>query len=344
MSGEKLSMPSKSELERSQAEITWLPEPLHRNKPDKSLWSGTISASAEKLAGRLKLKSLEEYKEKAKDYYYKISELASVRCIDGRISKTAAAVENREELLCGELGPQTPGGSPVVAVSHRIAEWESLEWGDITHDVTYTTQLYDAHNLPSPVGGHDDDNSEFPNTGCGAIDKMPEIIDRIVNPQSREILRHYVEAITEDDFDESEFELVMERYQVLASPEAKRTYLLQTPDGEYQYKHLTLEVLKDIDLTGEPDSVETMVGSHNEIAVIVNKIKGTTFHRDLFNFDSGSEAQIFNYDYWHSRERAKEVYADSPAQRKRFLIARALYTVGTCMVLTDGSLAVGIRQ
>jgi hypothetical protein len=317
--------------------IAWLDEPLDRGRTDERLWSGAISTSE---TNRLKHRSLDEYLASASDYYYKVTPHAHVRCIDGRRSKHVAEVKSREGLLDEELGPQAPGGSPVVALSHRIAEWESLEPANILDDISRTIKLYGELGLNSPVGGHDDDHAEFPNTGCGAIDKMPRIIGRIADPMAKAIIRHYTEAIAGDIFSEKCFEPMLEKYRVLDSPEYRKSYLMQTTDDEYGYRSGVLEALK----VHHGKSVQTMVGHHNEIAVVINMVTGTTFHRDLFSWDSQNEAQIFNYDYWHSIERAKAVYAKDPEKRVRFLISRVMYAVGTCMILTDGSLRVGVRS
>jgi hypothetical protein len=317
--------------------IAWLDEPLDGGQPDKKLWSGVISVSG---TNRLKHKSFDEYLTSAGDYYYKVTPHAHVRCIDGRKSQHVAEVKSREGLLDEELGPQAPGGSPVVALSHRIAEWDSLAPANILDDISRTIKLYEELGLNSPVGGHDDDHAEFPNTGCGAIDKLPQIIGRIADPIAKGIIRHYTEATVGDIFSEKYFESMLEKYRALDSPGYRKSYLMQTPDDEYGYRSGVLEALK----LHHGKSIQTMVGHHNEIAVVVNKAADTTFHRDLFSWDSQNEAQIFNYDYWHSIERAKAVYAKEPEKQARFLISRAMYAVGTCMILTDGSLRVGVRS
>jgi len=320
--------------------ITWLSQPLDRDQPDKKLWSGTISADTKTLGSRLKHKSFKEYLDSVNKYYYQITPAAHVRCIDGRKSKHVAEVNGREELLAERLGPQSAGGSPVGALSHRIAEWDERPQANIIDDTVSTINLYSRLGLPSLVGAHDDDHAEFPNTGCGAIDRMPEILERIVDPKSEKIVRYYSQAIVGEGFDDEQFDVVMDRFRQLESDKGRRQYLLEKSNGQYEYKKQTLDALR----THNPKSVETMSGGHREFAVVINKHKGTTFHRDLFCWDSGNEAQIFNYDHWLSEERANYIYTDSPTLHLRFLISGAMYAVGTCMVLTDGSLAVGIRQ
>lgn len=320
--------------------LTWLDEPLDRNQPDPRLWSGSISAKPEALKNRLKTKPLKDYLKVVEDYYYPITPKIHTRCIDGRKSRHTAEVKTRDELLEEKLGPQAPGGSPVVALTHRIAEWDMRPEGNIVEDVADTIRLHAKLGLPSSVGGHDDDHAEFPNTGCGAIDRMPEILERIADPKSQDIIYDYTKAIVGESFSDDEFNTVLQHYRELETPKAKRSYLLQSPKGEYQYKKSTLEALRG----HNPSSIETMSGKHNEIAVVINKVKGVTFHRDLFCWDSNNEAQIFNYDFWLSEELANYIYPTKPKAGLRFLISRAIYAVGTCMVLTDGSLAVGIRQ
>ena len=64
--------------------------------------------------------------------------------------------------------------------------------------------------------------------------------------------------------------------------------------------------------------------------------------------------QLFNYDFWKSIELSEKLYpidTDDDIRNKlnaslrtRYITVRALFAVGTAMVLTDGSLELVVRQ
>lgn len=85
------------------------------------------------------------------------------------------------------------------------------------------------------------------------------------------------------------------------------------------------------------------------MAVLVNRVYGSTFHRDEFSADNDHKIQCFYFDFWSSVELAETLVHsnanlnDSSQKRKvlkaqKILTARVMYTVGTLIALTDGSL------
>jgi hypothetical protein len=357
--GEPLVM--SSEFDNRPAVIKWLgrldgAEQLDA-EPSKRIWKGRISAKLSTLQERWQLsaadclKKLEDYKDRVNDYFVETVAGVAVRCIDGRpkqgvFSNDGTDIEADRRIVAEEhLGPQTPGGSPGAALAHRVAEFFSLEPGNIYEDTQDTKKRYDELALPFPVGGHDDIHAEYPNIGCAAIDKLPEIMEHLDDEESESAVKKYAQAIVGDEWDEQQYLNVRRIIKQINEPEYKKRYLMEV-GGEYEYKHLTIEALKEETVVEDEklENVETMVGAHKEILLIINKQAGTTFHRDLFCLDTGNEAQVFNYDYWQSRDRANALYGDNEDARKRFLIFRAMYAVSTAMILTDGSLQLGVRS
>jgi len=319
-----------------QSRIIWLGR-LDGGVSDKNIWLGNISAEQPDL----RKKSKDEYRESLDKYFVEVSPNSPVRCIDGR-PKKGNLFRRAVDIIHAKLGPQTPGGTPAVALAIRIAEFDRLPKDKtIVDDLNMAKERYDALGLAFPPGNHEDDHPNPHKTGCGAIDKMPEILAHMTNAEALPIIANYAKSIIGEDFTDEAFRNVIERLHIINGKEFKRSYLIQDKDGSYRYKSLIPEQVRK--LSGH-DAIEQVEGEHKELFLVINKVEGTTFNRDHFCLDSENEAQAFNYDYWFVKYRADRLYANDPATRAEFLIAKTMYAVSTAMVLTDGSLEVGIRQ
>jgi hypothetical protein len=349
-SGEDMS--KRTETERQLASITWL-GPLHQGVPDKAIWSGTISAIHAPENPIL----YEECKAELDGYFVSAHAGKSVRCIDGR-PREGALEASIAELERQDLGPQVPGGTPAMALSFRLAKPaypERLEaaeefmsspnrrFNTIIGDFIEVHNQYEELGLPFPSGGHIDDHAQYPNTGCGAIDNLPKIMERMVDHKALALVEQYTRAITGDDFQEDAFNEILAILARMNEPRFKNFYLMrQNQDlGMTDYREIAVESLK---ANAGEEAIERMVGDHKEFILIINKRDGDTFNRDLFCRANDNGMQVFNYDYWHTLERANQLYAEDEAARARFLMSRAMYAVAAAMVLTDGSLEVGIRE
>ncbi len=326
-----------NEVDSPPADIEWK-GPLHGGSPNFKVWSGGISL--DKL--RLDRDKFFRLKEVVDSYFVPVDSEGSIRCIDGRWH-VGTADRQREDIATDKLGPQTPGGSPGAALAFRLANFRFKGNGGkkLTDDMLYATLQYNEQGLPFPVGTHEDDHAEDPFTGCGAIDRLPEILEKMSDEEAQPIIHQYVRAIVGADYDDGAYEKVVHRVQSMLKPKFQASYLEQRPDGEYDYRKKTLEATRH---HGGHEVCEVMEGQHKEAVLVVNMQAGETFHRDLLCFDIENEAQVFNYDYWASVERANALYGDKEFRRQKFLIARAMYAVATAMVLTDGSLELGIRK
>ncbi|MBW3569460.1 hypothetical protein KY385_05015, partial [Candidatus Parcubacteria bacterium] len=122
------------------------------------------------------------------------------------------------------------------------------------------------------------------------------------------------------------------------------------PEGEYLYKKIIVDLLrKEAASSSEP--VPELAGEHNEVAIVLNYIKGTTIDNDRFSYDNKNEIQVFCWDIWETYEEASRLYPysmDRPfkkqeeaiKKRMKHVICRLLLGISTTMVLTDGSLKV----
>lgn len=341
--GEELSMTSTQEVYSGPAEISWVGR-LDGGTPNPKMWRGKISAEPELLKARVGLSTeqlnnmLEELKLLLNKDYVATDPESAVRCIDGR-----ASGEDQED---PKLGPQVPGATPAAVISYRLARFEGLQAeSTLIHDLMELHNEYEELGLPNTRGAHTDEHSDSPynsNTGCGALDKMLHILGAMVDDANRTVIYDYAKAIAGDSFDDATFESIIRKIEFLNQPDIKHRYFLKDKaTGDYHYKNKVLESTKEL---GQGDaSVEKLLGSHNEVFLIVNMRGAETLNRDKFASRSDNKIQAFNYDSWHTVARAKALFAEEQ-RRKDFVVSRAMSAVATAMLLTDGSLELGIRQ
>jgi len=341
--GEGFFVTSQNELEHQPAEINWIGR-LDGGMVDKEIWQGKISAEPETLQARLGLSAselqarLEELKRLLNEDYLESAPQSSVRCIDGRVAG--------EDQADPKLGPQVPGGTPAAVISYRLANFEAIQ-----PDSTLIGDLIELHNayeelgIPFSRGAHIDEHSDDPNnpnTGCGAVDKMLYILQAMADPRRRSIVHDYAKAIAGENFDEHTFESILQMLDFLNQPKLKHRYFIKDgKTGDYLYKNMAVESTKVLSQGGE--SVERLLGEHNEVFLVVNKRRGETLNRDKFASRSNNQLQAFNYDSWHTVDRANALF-DDEQRRRVFIVSRAMYAVATAMVLTDGSIELGIRS
>ena len=286
------------------ATISWLDEPLVNTRRQNTAWTGSISIKESLTPAKLK-----EIRRQIADFYVPTKLSSSIRCIDGRPSKSPTAVP----------GPQVAGGLPCSALAH--------------HSIKQTKNIISAIlNLTSDnrtgflAGAHIDDHATGPMCGCGAIDKMPDIIKRISEHSGA--IQNFAQTILGDDYIQHVFDKTTGFYSSINT-------------GDFlprDYRQKTIALVEQVRGT-----VEQVTGPHKEIAIVINFQPHTTFNKDGFAENTKNEFQAFNYDYWLSKYMASKIHRNRERQRE-FLTAHAIYNIAAAMVLTDGSLAMGIRQ
>lgn len=310
-----------------------------------SAWSGKISTRNH--TAELSKKRQEVLRPESLDYYYvKASHSARTRCIDGRCIEHYG--ETADTSADRELGAQTPGGTVTAALCDRIAAWDTIHTDDfnLISDIDRINELFDKLGFVS--GGHIDDHAPENMTGCGAIDRVPEILSKITDPNYQEQLRELTKQVLGDEYNGEVADAIVGR--LLSLEGMSDEYFKKDESGNLLYRKEAIKALQK----DNPNGVSKLVGEHKEIAIVLNLIPGTTFHRDQFSVDNNNELQLFNYDFWRTLEVADALHPTNtgdPANdilnahlRSRFVTARTLFALGTCMVLTDGSLDLIVRQ
>lgn len=316
------------------------------------IWTGGISlATRTKKDLQLKVRVTRNLRPSELEKYFVPCDIAArMRCIDGRILEhyaEDASLQNRP------LGPQVPGGTAMAALAHRIVHADRLSH-DISFgsDIDYVVQGFREKGMG--FGGHID-NHDHPNdnTGCGAIDKTPEILERIAEPAAQQQLRGLASMLLGNRYDDATLDIIIGRIINLQSI-ASRYFMTDVKTGQYDYRQAVVrDLIRNAQEGGNP--IARLVGPHHEVGLVVNTVRGTTFDPDRFSFDNKNELQLFNYDFWSTQHGATILYPVnndvSYADAKRnlrfqhqYLTCRVLLAIGTAMVLTDGSVQLIVRH
>lgn len=284
--------------------------------------------------------------ENLQQYICKVDPKAPTRCIDGRITlgwKSSAGHPF--------LGAKVAGGTAHAALAHRIVDVGNLR-SDLLFedDIKYVVNKYKQIGIG--FGGHLDDHAKGWNTGCGAVDNINKILEKVQLPEPQEQVRLLTKTILGDSYDGQHVvnEIIG---RMLYLDALKPRYMPKEnndPKGEFLYKQTIAGILKE-ESVDKHEPVPQLTGTHSEVAVVMNFVPGTTFDTDKFSADNNDEIQVFGWDIWEMYEEAERLYPytmtmnlkdQEAAIRKRIahVTTRTILGIATTMVLTDGSLKV----
>jgi len=286
------------------------------------LWPGGVSATAIVQSGFTTHDDIQRACDDITSYYIDVNPKARTRCIDGR---------HDPELDETNLGPQVPGGAPGAALAFRL--------GVDKDDLTRGTFLADAEamigtfiRLGLPIGGHRDDHSEGTKAvGCGAIDSMDVVLDRMTDSRLVDDQKRILKILLGNDFERDVFLRDLGAALVVKG----------RADEYFRGREDVMDMLE----SRNKGSVSTLQGDHKECIVVVNFVPNTTLSSNRFADDHGG-IQAFGYDIWRSKQIAEKILPlpDQAEDRKLFVMARLMSTVATLMALTDGSQRLLVRM
>jgi hypothetical protein len=174
------------------------------------------------------------------------------------------------------------------------------------------------------VGGHDADHASEQGCGCGAEDKLEEIL--VFIHQNAEAIRTFLRNVgVEVSREVSEAiarranELITEHY-VTSGRELRTAY---------------------IDTAGAA-CIERLAGPHHEVALVINTAPATTIDRAKMARAYGDTFQVFELDV-PALQVAANALSISPDETQQKFIAMLYYNVATAAVLGDASLAILVR-
>jgi hypothetical protein len=319
--------------------------------PRQEVWTGGIGLTSRIGSGKVTTRRISEALEpKRLEPYFVQSDLtARMRCIDGRI---LAGYEDDLALQHRPLGPQVPGGTAMAALAVRV-----LHADKISDSVSFSKDIHSVvmqfREKGMGFGGHIDDiDHPHGDTGCGAIDNTPLILQRIASPVAQQQLRGLTSILLGNRYDNMTLDTIIGRIINLESI-SNHYFMVDRKTGRYEYKQAVVDELRSI-TSAAGDPIARLVGPHHEVGLVVNMVRGTTFDCDRFSADNKHQLQLFNFDFWSSQHGASVLYPVNNdityAEAKRnlrmqheYMTCRILLAIATTMVLTDGSIKLIIR-
>lgn len=286
---------------------------------DPKLWTGSISYDKRVGEGKeLSVATVEAQLTRLNEFFVRVTKGAPKRCVDGRTID--GYDDNDPEKYGRALGPQVQGGTVDEAVAYRALT--GYEPGaTIVNDVEAYAEGHESDFLP---GDHDSDPGHVKpgGTGCGAVDGQPQKSDDYANPEKAALIGGTTETLLSLDEKKAPQGTLAKLQQGMASLSAnKETYFANLPKA--------LDVLKKYG----SHTIERLPATHGELSATINFVRGTTFHRDHYNAETGGAIQNFNLDVWN-------IIDEHPIEEAYAIIADA---VETLMGLTDGTLRLFAR-
>lgn len=298
-------------------------------------WIGGISLDTRTDVTR---PNIERFLETELDKYYIAADMRSpFRCIDGRPNEGT-----EDKVRAGKMertvAPQIAGGTAGCALAARAIEGSHMNGTTFAQDVETTVKNMAVKGIR--FGGHIDDHQHGDNCGCGAIDKIPEIFDIVANEEAFRQVKNITKAILGTNYDDATAMRLLGNFERM---HANRDEYLERNGDSYPYKRKWVAIMQE-HAADAFQKIQKMVGKHNEVALVVNTVEGTTLNRARLNVDTDRKMQVFNLDYWACVQIAKKLYPQSPEKQHDWLHARIMLTAATAMALTDGSLEVAVRK
>ncbi|MCW1907757.1 MAG: hypothetical protein KIH63_000250 [Candidatus Saccharibacteria bacterium] len=289
-------------------------------------WPGTISLDARIAAGELSHEDVVARVELMSRLYVPASEGAPIRCPDPRFLKNFNGFDFAHVMR--PIGPQVIAGTLGAAIARRLGEGAE-NWDNITlrDDVEELSDIEERTGYKP--GDHIHEDAKAGEMGCKGVDSARQNLANLHDVALSEDLNSLTRSIIGQSGYHGRTMSLLRGHAIEMSAHAD-TYLTD--------QAALVEQLK-----GRYDnSLEVLAGPNNAAIVAINYVPRTTFHRDLYNYMTGNDMQVVNYDYWRSIGVATDLATNRSGQvdgeaRRSFLHARVAYTVGTLMSMIDGS-------
>jgi hypothetical protein len=175
-------------------------------------------------------------------------------------------------------------------------------------------------------GAHTADYVKRPtDSGCGAIDNAPAIVEAAVTYQ--ENIRAVLGLL---NVDTSGLDSVEANFAAVAAANRGHDY-----SGR--------KVMDDIVDDGKV--VKELVGRHIETRIVLNFVEGHTVNQKFIRARTGGKADAFAVDVWRIRRLAEKLFPNDPTAQHQAVLSELVYTLATAGVLTKGDLPVySIRE
>lgn len=211
------------------------------------------------------------------------------------------------------------GGAPAMAAAAMIA-LDAHKPEEVTELFVAAMDELDEHDID--YGAHTDEHAGEANSGCGAIDNAPLIIDNVAKFQEQ--IKATIKKII-PDVDLMTLDEVIDAFVSYAENKQSDGYRGQA-------------VMDEID--AREKVIKRLVKDHNEMYVILNEVEHQTVNQFTVRDASHEVVQTFAVDLWRLADINARLYVDEVESQDVAFTSQLVYTLATAATLTDGTLPV----
>lgn len=248
-------------------------------------------------------------------------------CGDGRPTGEVFRLDengNREKFKRSLNRSKVFGGGAVMVAAALLASGRSNAKNG-KELVNEAINLHNEHGFA--CGGHTDEHATGDSCGCGAIDKLPEILTNVT--RYKEQIRQTLQDLLGSDFDGNLFNGALENIENSVDSLDFATYKGKETEIQILQSGAVLKQLK---------------GGHQEDFVILNFVTDKTFNQSgLFEYTE-DKIQAFCVDMWELPRYAEMAGGDDAHTHALAYYGELIYTLATSATLTDGSQRVFVYQ
>jgi hypothetical protein len=241
-------------------------------------------------------------------------------CGDGReVARVFEGLVARAKSL---VRPKVFGGAPTMAEAAEIGLGRAEGTG---LNGLFSRAVQTLKEKRIGFGGHSDTHAHGENCGCGAIDKSPAIVAKVI--EERDNIKAVVGLLGLNDRLLDGDEGIINNYAKYYESDVRGH------EDEYSGRTALQELLDNGKI------VKELGGAHTEVRIIINMVKGKTVNQELVRDVSDGQAQVFCVDFPRLQEIAQALYSDHDDQEKA-LVSMVAHTLGVAGTLTKGDLPV----
>lgn len=211
------------------------------------------------------------------------------------------------------------GGGPAMMAAAKIA-LNQKQPAEVSQLFVEAMDELDEHDID--YGAHTDEHAGDVQSGCGAIDNAPLIIENVSKYQA-EIKATIKEIVP--DIDLMLLDEVIDSYGSYAQEMQISSYRGQ-------------DVMDEID--AREKVIKRLMKGHNEMYVVINAVEHKTVNQFSVRDASHEVVQAFAVDLWRLNDINARVLTDDAEAQETALLSQLAYTLATAATLTDGSLPV----
>lgn len=238
-------------------------------------------------------------------------------CADGRACKKVIDPPGQQG---GSIRAKVFGGGAVMAAAAIIGKKSILN----TFNAAYQQAITDLDKADVDYGAHSSDHTSKNDSGCGALDNTPAILENALKYQTE--INNVISSLSNDSEQTSRIaKEVIANYQHFLAR--------QSVTGEH---YSGRDILKKIASQGK--IIRELSDDHKEVAIVINMdIAGKTANQSLVRQTTSSQAQIFSLDIPRLLQITAALNKDNHDRLLSF-VSMLVYSLATAATLTRGDL------